>query len=246
MIRRPPPDPAPGFTLIELAIVLFVLTLLLGGMLTPLGQQIAERQNSETRKILDQARTALVGYALGHRGANDAGHLPCPDQRTGAPRDHGGDGLEDRLPDGRCAVAWGLLPWRTLGLVEGDAWGNRLDYAVADDWSRGTASGPASPRAGLEICPDLACTQPVASAAILVSHGRNGFGAFNGTQGINAPPSSPEELENLDGDGRFILHPPRAPDRPGGEFDDLLVVISGDWLRGRLCDPAAVCAQAPR
>ena len=32
-----------GFTLVELAIVLFVITLLLGGMLTPLSQQIAER-----------------------------------------------------------------------------------------------------------------------------------------------------------------------------------------------------------
>jgi prepilin-type N-terminal cleavage/methylation domain-containing protein len=41
-----------GFTLIELAIVLFVVTLLLGGVLTPLGQQIAERQASDTRRVM--------------------------------------------------------------------------------------------------------------------------------------------------------------------------------------------------
>ena len=118
-----------GFTLVELAIVLFVVTLLLGGMLTPLSQQIAERQNGETRHVLDNARIALVGYALSHRDGQGRPYLPCPERRAG------GDGEEDRLPDGRCAAAVGGLPWRALGVSESDAWGNHLDYAVAPDFA---------------------------------------------------------------------------------------------------------------
>ncbi|MEW5789731.1 MAG: type II secretion system protein [Pseudomonadota bacterium] len=227
-----------GFTLIELAIVLFVVTLLLGGILTPLGEQIQERRVSQTRLNLAQAQTALVGYALARQGLG-MGHLPCPDAQTAM--DHGvpNDGLEDRLPEGNCLVNSGNLPWMTLGLADGDAWGNRLGYAVAPAWSQVDAGNRAAP--GLEICADLRCPSPLPAAALLMSHGPNGFGASSGHGGHNLPSSAAEELENTDGDGRFIQHPPRAADRPGGAFDDILLPVSADWLRGRLCDPAGLC-----
>ncbi len=229
--------PDNGFTLIELAIVLFVVTLLLGGVLTPLGQQIAERQNGETRRALEAARTALVGYAIGHPGTSGIGRLPCPDARAGQGAVVPNDGQEDRDRDGHCAVKEGNLPWLTLGLAESDAWGNRLGYAVAADWS-----DPGTPATSLlQVCEDLRCEHPMAAAAVLISHGRNGFGALNAGGGVNLAPTHVEELENVDTDNRFIMHPPRALDRPGGEFDDMVVSISADWLRGRLCDPASLC-----
>lgn len=229
--------PATGFTIIELAIVLFVLTLLLGGVLTPLGQQIAERQSSETRRAMDAARTALVGYALGHQANAGIGHLPCPDMRGAGIAGIPNDGQEDRDADGGCATQEGNLPWITLGLAEGDAWGNRLGYAVTAAWSRPHALS-AHP---IQVCADTRCEHPMAAAAVLISHGRNGFGALNTGGGVNLAPTQAEELENIDGDSRFIMHPPRAQDRPGGEFDDLVMPISADWLRGRLCDPASLC-----
>ncbi len=61
-----------GFTLIELAIVLFVVALLLGGMLLPLAAQQDIRNYGDTQKILVEARDALLGFAV----AND--RLPCP------------------------------------------------------------------------------------------------------------------------------------------------------------------------
>lgn len=239
-IRRFSPK---GFTLIELAIVLFVVTLLLGGVLTPLGQQIAERQISETRQIMATARTALVGYALGHQdGSGGIGPLPCPDLRVAKATGQANDGREDRSQDGRCLAQWGNLPWLTLGLPEGDAWGNRLGYAVAENWSQpGFQSGADT---ALRICSDRTCLDPMPAGALLVSYGRNGLGATNVHGNGNLPPTSPEELENTNGDARFIMRPPRAADRPGGEFDDLLVPLSADWLRGRLCDPASVCNSA--
>ncbi len=235
-----------GFTLIELAIVLFIVTLLLGGVLTPLGQQITERQSAETRRALETARIALVGYAL--RPTGRAGPLPCPDMRGGTGDNSGNradDGLEDRLENGICATLSGNLPWNTLGLPEGDAWGNRLGYAVTAEWA--SASGLQSPPTNqpanelLQICTDRNCTRPIPAAALVLSHGRNGFGAYNGSGKQNLAPTSADEMENLDADGRFVMRPPRAADRPGGEFDDLLLPLSADWLRGRLCDPASLC-----
>ncbi len=234
----PPASISAGFTLIELAIVLFIITLLLGGVLTPLGQQVAEHQNKESRLGLDTARIAIIGYAL--RQIGQAGPLPCPDLR----HDHAtqaNDGLEDRLADGECAVNTGNLPWKTLGLTKGDAWGNQLSYAVTADWSQ-TNTPLSGAAAELQVCPDRACTSPTPVAAIIVSHGRNGFGARNINGGDNLMPTSSDELENINLDARFIMHPPRDADRDEGEFDDILLPLSSDWLRGRLCDPASLCS----
>lgn len=232
---------AMGFTLVELAIVLFVITLLLGGMLTPLSQQIAERQNSDTRHTLENARTALVGYALSHRDSTGKPYLPCPDQHSGV---GAGDGEEDRLADGRCTALVGSLPWHTLGVAETDAWGNRLGYAVSPgyaDASHGIVLAPA-PATQISVCQDKACAQPLAAAAVVLSHGRNGLGAHNAAGKTNLAPVSADERANAGAGPRFVMHPPTAADRAGGEFDDLVTWLSPAWLLGRLCDPASSCA----
>lgn len=230
-----------GFTLIELAIVLFVITLLLGGMLTPLGRQIGERQIAETRRLLDQAQTALVGYALARRDARGVGHLPCPDMRRSGPGGTANDGREDRLPEGGCAQTSGNLPWMTLGLAQGDAWGNQLGYAVAPAWAMTRDRTDAPQVRLLEVCLDAPCAQRLQAAAVLFSHGGNGLGASNTTGGVNLAPTSPAELENVNDDLLFMMLPPRAADRAGGEFDDILLPLSADWLRGRLCAANSDC-----
>jgi prepilin-type N-terminal cleavage/methylation domain-containing protein len=230
-----------GFTLVELAIVMFIVTLLLGGMLTPLSQQIAERQINDTRHTLENARTALTGYALSHRDGTGKPYLPCPDQHSGI---GAGDGEEDRLPDGRCAAAVGALPWRTLGVAEADAWGNRLDYAVSPGYAdahQGIVDNPA-PATQVSVCQDKACARPLAAAAVVLSHGGNGYGAHNANGGTNLAPTSVDEQENSGTIPRFVMHPPTGADRSGGEFDDLVIWLSPAWLLGRLCDPASSCA----
>jgi type II secretory pathway pseudopilin PulG len=236
-----------GFTLIELAIVLFIITLLLGGVLTPLGQQIVERQNGEARRALDAARLALVGYAL--RSPDQAGPLPCPDVSRLDPDEHASsdmstrsdDGIEDRQKDGSCLSQTGNLPWKTLDLAELDAWGNRLGYAVSQNWSDADRHALMAVDSTLTLCTKRRCSSTLAPAAILISYGRNGFGAINGNGTRNIAPTSSDELENSNRDHRFYMLPPRAADHADGEFDDLVLPLSSDWLRGRLCDPAAVC-----
>jgi len=53
-----------GFSLIELAIVLVIVTLLIGGLAVPLSAQIQARRIAETKKTLEEAREAIIGYAM--------------------------------------------------------------------------------------------------------------------------------------------------------------------------------------
>lgn len=55
-----------GFTLIELAIVLVIVTLLIGGLAMPLSAQIQARRIAETRADMNAIRDALIGYAMSH------------------------------------------------------------------------------------------------------------------------------------------------------------------------------------
>lgn len=78
-----------GFTLIELAIVLVIITILVGGLAMPLSAQIEARRISETRKTLEEARETVLGYAMSHAvaiactcnyasGTLDPGASSCP------------------------------------------------------------------------------------------------------------------------------------------------------------------------
>lgn len=132
-----------GFTLAELAIVLVIVSLLLGGMLMPLGSQQEMRSRGETAKALGLIVESLIGFALIN------GRLPCPAVPTlasgsGGICAAGGSalvaGCEATTGTGTslaCASRHGVLPWATLGLPETDAWGNRYSYRVAAHFARG-------------------------------------------------------------------------------------------------------------
>lgn len=63
-----------GFTLIEMAIVLIIITILIGGLAVPLSAQIQARRIAETNKTLHEAREAIFGYAMSHTAASTC---PC-------------------------------------------------------------------------------------------------------------------------------------------------------------------------
>lgn len=111
-----------GFTLVEMAIVLFILALLLGGLLPTVSSQMEQQHRTETRKQLEDIRQALLGFALIN------GRLPCPTNQ--ADPSNANYGSEDPA---LCATE-GYLPWKTLGVAETDAWGNRRS-AVGDLWT---------------------------------------------------------------------------------------------------------------
>jgi prepilin-type N-terminal cleavage/methylation domain-containing protein len=229
-----------GFTLVELAIVLFILTLLMAGAMTPLSRQIVERQSADTRRGLMDVRTALLGHALSHRDAAGRPYLPCPDRREGP---QANDGEEDRLPEGGCAVTSGNLPWISLGLAGTDAWGNRYTYAVSPAYAHAQAGivPHPLPAAELKVCLDERCDRHLLAAAVWLSHGPNGLGALNAAGRHNRPAVGRDEQENADADLVFVHRPPAAADRPGGEFDDLVHWLAPPSLIGRLCGEGGGC-----
>lgn len=136
-----------GFTLAELAIVMLIFFIMLGGMIMSITTQMDLRNISDTQKTMDLAREALVGYAVAN------GRLPCPAIATSLVtqrylRDVAntatGNGVEaltgvnctatdGNTTDGYVpAVTLGLTPTDAQGFLV-DAWGTRIRYAVTTD-----------------------------------------------------------------------------------------------------------------
>ena len=233
-----------GFTLIEMAIVLVIVTILIGGLAVPLSAQIQARRIAETRSILEDARDALFGYAMSHRTGTGALYLPCPDTD--------GDGRENRLSATTCAEYRGEYPWVDLGTGAQDAWGNRLRYAVVSNFINSTSgftstnpapnttppSAPSNIFPPLQVCTDRTCTPPLVADQVifvLVSHGPNGWGGKNVNGTTLAPPTALDEADNLDGDQSYVSRTPTKTDNPLGEFDDLLSWSSHAQLISRAC-----------
>lgn len=229
-----------GFTLIELAMVLFILGLLLSSFLAPLAARVEQQERNNTQIQLDEIEEILYGYVLQNA------YLPCPDcsDNTGGcaavetnDPDDINDGEEDTVDgDGTsliCANDYGNLPWVTLGVKGTDEWNNIFTYHVDNDFadrddpdeSDGTGcAASATLNVSFSLCSDgnitvmnaAAAGDNVASSipAIVVSHGKN----FSD----NAP--SADETENLDPDTTFVDKD--YSQESGSEFDDMLIWIS--------------------
>lgn len=137
--RIPPPRLQPGFTLAELAVVLIIVSLLLGGMLTMISAQTEQRSWNDTQSRLEAARDAILGYAIAN------GRLPCPANSTSEGKEVplgggvcGSDNAYDYYGGVVAGVTYGLMPAVTVGYqpvdAQGfalDAWGNRIRYAIS-------------------------------------------------------------------------------------------------------------------
>lgn len=228
-----------------MAVVLFIVVLLLGSLVVPFATQVEQRRIAETRKTLEEAKEALLGFAVSNR------RLPCPDRITGGAGSN--DGQEDLLGNA-CAVSEGNLPWATLGVGTNDAWGNHLRYQVTPAFANSGALFTLGTGGTLRICPVAACAAAAAIAnnmpAVILSHGRNGYGAVNANTAPGAGPSSPaptspDELQNTHPPTypfttfvSRVATPPSAPcggaGQPQCEFDDIVTWLSPNILFNRM------------
>jgi prepilin-type N-terminal cleavage/methylation domain-containing protein len=218
-----------GFTLVELAIVLIIVSLLSGGLMLSLSSQMDQHARAETEQKLQEIREALIGYAASHIATiNGKPYLPCPDTD--------GDGFENRIvATSTCNSPEGTLPWNDLGVASLDAWGNRFRYRVEPAFSRNDIGFVLTSTATLHICDQSACisTLTTNAPAVVISHGKNGFGATNANNTANPAPTSADELENTNAtNGNFVSHPPTPPG--ANEFDDLVIWLSPNILYNRL------------
>ncbi|HAC35395.1 MAG TPA: prepilin-type cleavage/methylation domain-containing protein [Gammaproteobacteria bacterium] len=222
---------ARGFSLIEIAIVLVIVGLLLGGLLGPLQSQQEMQDTTETQEVLDETLLTLYGYAYAN------GFLPCPDTD--------GDGLED-FAGGNCSNVNGDIPWATLGSPDGDGFrGNRLGYRI-DANLNNHAPISCSVGASIQICTDNTCATTLSTRAALViwSFGKNGYLATNAQGGINTVPGavtlSNDELENSNGDAIFVRRQRTAGNTVAGEFDDMVEFVSESLLCAKLVEAGAL------
>ena len=293
-----------GFSLVELAVAVAIIALLLAGALIPLSTQIDVRSGADTQRSMESIRDAIIGFAQAN------GRLPCPangatpagtvDTTTwGTPVNAGAEQWD---PNNKwCYIAFGVVPWTTLGVAETDAWGHRFSYRVSPAFADGNSAStwvssttltnppsagnqsptwpcapiplPAAPTS-FALCTlgDIAVftrgdatttAVPLGSAlpAIFISHGKNGFGAWqtNGTR-LNPMPAGNDEAANALGNvtatpsGGYVNQtfysrtrapavagcvdpaPPPAPQSaaPPCEFDDIVVMISTGALITRM------------
>ena len=250
-----------GFTLVELAVVLAIVGLLLGSLMYTLSAQSEQRAREQTQRSLEQAREALLGFAVAN------GRLPCP--ATAA-----SNGAELPAGGGDCNSYDGFLPAVTVGFqpVDSDgfaidAWNNRIRYAVTRNLNAATCAGTSSvphftvtatlKQNGISCLPHpnelLVCkssTGAVAGScgaadnhltnaapsgtvvAILFSTGKNFANAPSAAAATAA--GRADEAANLDGNTVFVSHTLAPSGAAGGEFDDMLVWVPVGVFYGRL------------
>ena len=247
-----------GFTLIEVMVVLVILTVMMSGLAVPLAAQLQLRRQEEARRQLDEAKEAILGFAVAHA------RLPCPASAASAGMESfaaGGDAT-----NGNCSNFYdGFLPGAALGMAPlaggfvRDPWmstGSRVRYAVfgggsnvngvvnpltrANGMQAATLAGlGAAPhfivicstgaRAGASTCGPAANQLTFRAAFVLLSLGANGAAQ---------PPAGSDEARNLAGNPLFIYRDPS--NAAGNEFDDLVhwvpvhLVVNRLLVAGRL------------
>lgn len=211
-----------GFTLIELAIVMVVVSLLLGGLLAPLSAQKENERRSENQDLLLEAREALLGFVVVY------GRLPCPDTT--------GDGIEDACSSLSTVANAGRLPWVTLGLnAEFDPWGNNHFVFYRVNGAFIMPAGPPAPfltfnstgsGAGMINIYDASpCTAPSNPVALNVP-------ALVWTDAKEFYAGNTDEDENNNGDLCYVYREYNS--LTGSEFDDQMVWLSSSILFNRL------------
>lgn len=236
-----------GFSLVEMAVVLAIMALLLAGLLPTISSQIEQQHRNETRKLLEETRTALIGFAVAN------GRLPCPDTNGDGTEDFSGTAVtinnapiagQSTKINSPCNGGGGI-PYNQLGTSQTDGFNANFFYNVSpifagkniERWGNLNATAPQlsvdvngkfllSDIGTLYVCSATTnsattpCPTPRLAdnaVAVLVSRGSNW---------AQAP--SVEETENTDNDGDFISHD-NSP-----TFDDIVVWISANTLFNRM------------
>lgn len=226
---RPPPARPAGFSLVELAIVVLIVSILLTMGLAAFSVQVDTVALSATQKRQETIKDALIAYLRTNR------RLPCPE--TTAIAGNTPTGTETRLtandPTTQCASFWGTIPFATLGLSREaalDGYGNFFSYFVSSsasppepDWTLTSTTGVPGFNVGnpgrFSVTENGIPTAEASNlaAVVVISHGKNGAGAFTlkGTR-IPQSPAGTNEFANAPDTGTTVPPGWTAPATTGG------------------------------
>jgi prepilin-type N-terminal cleavage/methylation domain-containing protein len=245
-----------GFTLIETAVVLLILGLVLGGLLTAIGQSSQNTRRNDTQVLINRVEEALFGFAQAN------GRLPCPATASSLGVEAFAAAPATAAAEGICELANGFVPATTLG-IQGrvdanrlllDAWGGALRYSVA---TLGVAVAPPptpkraftsvpgmkalfadasllapNPTNLIRVCNTAACDDVILAntvPAIILSRGDN-FGSYTSVNEVaNGGVQAAGILELRTGTGGFV-----SREYSEDNFDDIIVWLSPHTLFSRL------------
>jgi type II secretory pathway pseudopilin PulG len=218
---------AAGFTVLELAVALLVLTLVFGGLATPIQTQVESRKIDRTQQTLHKARIALLAFAA------TRGYFPCPADSLSAGRepdttDHG---------TGTCPSYYGFLPAATLGLDDIDAqgyaidgWGgiaNRIRYAVINQSVGGATNSNAFTRTnGMRAAGIAALADSAISLFHVCSSGRGIVGISSCGTAVTLVSTAPVMLWSVGPNGATggtSIDEAQNPNPNGGSADRIFV-----------------------
>lgn len=249
---------SPGFTLVEIAVVLFILALVTAGgigLASSLRTAASQKSSVQNAEII---KTALQNFISRY------GRLPCPAIVANTPA-AATFGVEALTP-GTCTgtiidlgtgtAASGVVPWKTLGLAFDsalDGWGNQYTYVVTRAATNLNAQTLAGMRGVLTVHSDVpvvnglpatgnqinACSTTAGdngcnsfAVVVLISHGANLLGART-REGVATPvATSGRETENTDADLAFVSREPSSI--AASEFDDVVVPLTPNDLLSAL------------
>lgn len=241
-----------------MAVVVVLMGILLG---LGLRMQRATQDNaawSETKAKQERIKLALIGFLRTH------GRLPCPDS---ALPPTGAEPAACLANAGR-----GVIPWQAVGLGMGDVqdgWSNFFTYRVANrtpassnNWTiKGGAVAAApfnlaeftSPLTSLTLqqrsdAGVLGAAMTPYPVVILVSHGKNGFGArtSRGTAVLPLPTGADELANATTASTSFVMRTfNENAAATGGAFDDIVAYMTPQDLLGPLVTEKTLIGACP-
>ncbi len=229
-----------GFSLVEMAMVIVVLTIILAVIAQPVANQIETRRVVDTQKKLEDVKEAIYGFTLVN------GRLPRP-----AVSATDGSEIATCATETGCT---GFIPWSALGVDKADAWGTTIRYSATPAMANGsfmlstTGTKDVVTRNGA-----AAAALATNVAAVVWSHGKRNFGtdAQSNATRPNIATGNTDEIHNntlpaitfsptiplvtgAGGTAVFSRLPADNAAPAGGEFDDLVSWIPTSILMGKM------------
>lgn len=266
-----------GFSLVEMTIVVVLMGIMMTLGIAAFDAQLSSAALSSTKRKQEIIKDALIGYLRDYK------RLPCPDTTAlGAAPPTGQETRQTAgVPTTVCASYWGTVPYTTLGLTRDvaiDGFGNIYSYFVSSaqsiaepDWTltQNTAAVPGfsvgNPgRFGITDNGLATTLSANLAVAVIVSHGKNGFGAYT-TKGTrnDQPTAGTEERTNAPdaaappGPWNLVTTTTTAPTLPdpgiaelvsrdrSDTFDDIVLAIRpNDLLQPLIRDGAVKSTEA--
>ncbi len=207
-----------GFTLLEVAIVMIIIGLVMGGGLAVMRTMTDRKFRNEAVDYLNSAKKAVLTFS------EINGRLPWADS--------------DNPPDGNenAGDTVGALPYNTIGVAPSDPYGRPVAYEINAGlvtdispitnrvFSCNTLQTPLTNRPRI-LDADAGAGSAVSVAAVMISagpmDGDNDGDVFDATTDGN----------NRSGTPNYLRNPPLE-----GAFDDLTVYITGNELFGGMCE----------